>query len=71
MPAFNVAGELSASVVDLVEPIEVMDGPTEGVAEHAFGQGGEVLRGIILEEVGGGIGCVVGLSDEGVELIFR
>lgn len=59
VPAFDVAVELAAGVVDAVVVGLVVDGAGEGVAEHAFGQGLQVGGDVSFEE-GGGRGGVCG-----------
>ena len=56
VPAFNITRKLGACVEDVVVVFLVVDGTGERVAEHSFSQGGELVRGVLLEVCGWGGG---------------
>lgn len=69
VPALDVAGEAGTRVVHVVVPVLVVDGAVERVAEHALGQGGQLMRRVLQEEAGRG-GRVAVWVAEGVEFVF-
>src|SRR5690348_4360167 len=71
VPSLDAAAELVAGVEDAVEVVLVVDGARDAVAEHALGQAGQRVDGVLAQEGGGAarvpLGPVVRLR--GAELV--